>query len=1604
MKNLRSSLRARATARLIFVVIISLLIAVSFTATALMKNGQRSQAKEKSKVSQDQPKGDPTAEFWQEVFETPAAAHLSDKRQVALKAKRFRSFTLNRGAMERKLAAAPMEFTSAARQENFIISLPAPGGGFQRFSVSESPVMEPGLAAKHPDIKTYSGRGIDDRGATIRFDLTPLGFHAAVRGKSGHWYIDPYYHLDQSLYISYFGNDLENPHGVFVERQQEDASISADHSFYYAERSVKLRGSGFASRTVVTLTISDSKEHSFQRKVSVKTDEHGSFEIEFAASPGGSTGTLTIEATDGVTQADTSYEVVAKGGERSSLNLPTGTELRTYRLALITDPGYAAFFGGPANVTPAKVTLINRVNQLYEEDLSIRMVLVANNDLLNLDTWDQAIGPNGPCGTAGCFTQAQVTGCSSTARARFVIGQIIGASNYDIGHLALGQPGGGVANLGVVGRSNKAGGCTGIPTPVGDFYAVDYVAHEMGHQFSGNHPFNGNQLNCSGGNRSAANSVEPGSGSSVMAYAGICLTDDLQRHSDPYFSERSQQEITIYTASNQTAINEVQTASFLHFGGGNEVQVVTFGPGFAPAFTIRPVSVAINAAPSATSRGGAEQNGNTVTIATAAAHTLQVGDSVTIAGVGVAEYNGTWTVTAIPTSRSFQYTNPASGLATSGGGTITFGVPGASEVGNTVTIRTSAVHNRSVGEVVTIAGVGVAGYNGTFTITAVPTSRTFEYTAAAAGLASSGGGSATFFSPFQVRIGGNDSALIGTTTLPFSTANIQTAINAIAGFAGSVTVTGAAATGFTVTYGGAAAGVDVPNIQLVNLNCGGCFASVEETNHGGSNDSFTLNYNGTDSAVITNGVNYTSAGIQAALTPLLPAGATVTVANFGGGGAPSGNGFQVTFGGTLAATNLPFLLSLTNLSAGVAGFVGETDKGGAVDNKGGIITNTGNSIPVVSAPAQFTIPLRTPFALTGSATDADDDTMTFSWEQNDRGGAAGTSLLSNTKTNGPLFAMFPKSGQISDADSVLYESPGENHLTTNPTRVFPDLQQILDDNTNAATGACTNGPIALPVPVSVNECFAEFLPTVDYVGFTGVNASPLSLHFRFTARDGAGGVNSADTTLLLDNTAGPLRVTSQGSAISYIGGSDQTVTWDVNNTDRPALAPNVLISLSTDGGYTYPHVLVANTPNDGSQLVTLPNVATIDARIKVEAVGNIFFDVNHSDFVIRAVPVVSNSLNGGSQSVQYSDSLAPDVTVTATDADSPGSTLNASASGLPNGLSLAVVSTTGSTTLPGSRTWEVAGTVDDAPGTYPVTVTVNDETGGIGSTSFTIEVTKEDAEATYTGDMLAFTPAGSSTANVLLRATVRDSSLLAGFGDTEPGDIRNATVTFKEGASTLCGPLPVALIDGATTTGTASCTRSLGLGTHNIDVLVNGYYTGSTTGVVEVTDQDGSFITGGGYLVIGSSGGTYTADPGSLAHFAFNVKYKGQNKLRGHANIRFSAGGKTYQIKSTALDSLGIIQRNSSGGSCAGPPSSTCFGLADFRSRATLTDITDPNNPISLGGNLALQITMTDKGEPGSNDSIGITLWGGPELLFSSEWTGAVTVEKTIAGGNLVVH
>ena len=197
----------------------------------------------------------------------------------------------------------------------------------------------------------------------------------------------------------------------------------------------------------------------------------------------------------------------------------------------------------------AKVTLVNRLDQLYGDDLSIRLQLVAGTDTkLNLWTAAEASGANGPCGQFPCFPSSMLAaGCTLPLldRQRWVVGHLVGARNYDVGHLVLGIDGGGIAYLDAVGHDTKAGGCTGLSTPSGDAYTVDYLAHELGHQFGADHTFDGSAGGCAG-NRAADSAVEPGSGSTIMGYAGICGADDLQAHSDPVFSAVSRDAIDAF--------------------------------------------------------------------------------------------------------------------------------------------------------------------------------------------------------------------------------------------------------------------------------------------------------------------------------------------------------------------------------------------------------------------------------------------------------------------------------------------------------------------------------------------------------------------------------------------------------------------------------------------------------------------------------------------------------------------------------------------------------------------------------------------------------------------------------------------------------------------------------------------------------------------------------------------------------------------------------------------------------------------------------------------------------------------------------------------------
>lgn len=218
-------------------------------------------------------------------------------------------------------------------------------------------------------------------------------------------------------------------------------------------------------------------------------------------------------------------------------------KLRTYRLAIATTEEYSNFHVDAAGLGPgaarndsinavmsAIAVTMTRVNAIFENDLAITMELVPNNDQLIFLESDPGSDPYNNDNGSVMLNQNQTT-----------IDNIIGTANYDLGHV-FSTGGGGVANLASVCTSAKAKGVTGSGSPVGEAFYLDYVAHEMGHQFGANHTFNGTNANCTG-NRNNATAVEPGSGTTLMSYAGICGPDNVQNMSDGYFHKVSIAEI-----------------------------------------------------------------------------------------------------------------------------------------------------------------------------------------------------------------------------------------------------------------------------------------------------------------------------------------------------------------------------------------------------------------------------------------------------------------------------------------------------------------------------------------------------------------------------------------------------------------------------------------------------------------------------------------------------------------------------------------------------------------------------------------------------------------------------------------------------------------------------------------------------------------------------------------------------------------------------------------------------------------------------------------------------------------------------------------------------
>ena len=334
-----------------------------------------------------------------------------------------------------------------------------------------------------------------------------------------------------------------------------------------------------------------------------------------------------------------------------------------------------------------------------------------------------------------------------------------------------------------------------------------------------------------------------------------------------------------------------------------------------------------------------------------------------------------------------------------------------------------------------------------------------------------------------------------------------------------------------------------------------------------------------------------------------------------------------------------------------------------------VSTSTGNSIPTANAGSDYTIPKGTPFMLTGTGTDANGDALTYIWEQIDNASSSQTgasSAASATKASGPTFRSWTP--------------------TASPVRYFPRMASVL-------AGATTTAG---------SEITVEALSNVAR-----------NYNFRFTVRDnraGGSGNNSDDAVITVNGTAGPFSVSSQNSAATFSGGTSQTVTWNVAGTTANGVnAANVDILWSANSGTTWT-TLLAGTPNDGSQAVTIPNVSTTTGRIMVKGSNHIFFDVNNANITV----------NAGSGAVDVTAPTAPALSASGTTSTST----NLSWSGATDAVGVTGYEVYQGSSLIGSTASTSYTVTSLSPSTtYSFTVRAKDAAGNVSASSNTVSVT-----------------------------------------------------------------------------------------------------------------------------------------------------------------------------------------------------------------------------------------------------------------------------------------
>lgn len=404
--------------------------------------------------------------------------------------KQYSLYQLNVNALKAQFWAMSTNYANAS-----VMNIPMPDGTIRAFRIWETPMMDENMAALYPDIKTFTGEAVNDARVTAKFDFTLFGFHAVVFDGDNVAFIDPYDQYNDGYYVLHYKSDEDRPYS-----QRMVCAVHSDND---------LHNDGMQLMPTAPLPKTNLNKQNIP-------------------TPAGDIAGAAVTPTTPIASAITS-----------------STNIRTYRLALSANHQYcqaATGMGSPsiAQCLSAMTTSMNRINGVYNREFAVQMNYASNENLI---IWPTATGSSNGAdpfdainsNASACLTQNQTT-CDTR----------IGSGNYDVGHVFT-TGAGGLAGVGVIcNNTQKARGVTGSGSPVGDAFDIDYVCHELGHQFGSNHTFNNNTDGSCGGNASSANAYEPASGATIMDYAGICSPDNVQPNSSPYFSARSLDRINVH--------------------------------------------------------------------------------------------------------------------------------------------------------------------------------------------------------------------------------------------------------------------------------------------------------------------------------------------------------------------------------------------------------------------------------------------------------------------------------------------------------------------------------------------------------------------------------------------------------------------------------------------------------------------------------------------------------------------------------------------------------------------------------------------------------------------------------------------------------------------------------------------------------------------------------------------------------------------------------------------------------------------------------------------------------------------------------------------------